>query len=432
MSTLRKMILGLGFMVAFFAFANSTAKAQGRNVSLQVFYDELSYHGDWIDNAEYGYVWRPNVGSDFRPYYTNGRWVMTQYGNTWVSDFEWGWAPFHYGRWYYDNYDGWLWIPDTEWGPAWVDWRTGGGYYGWAPMGPRITVSINIGPRYYPDFYWVFIPQRYIYYNNYGRYWNPGRNVTIIRNTTIINNVYVNNNVRYVSGPSTRDVRRATGSNVRVHRVESASRPGSARVDRNSVSVYRPQIDRGRDATPNRVSSSNNGRPSRTEGGNARDNRNNGNNRPQAIDGRSDRGNSSPGVSTRPSRIERDNGNVPSRGSNVGRSTTPDRSSRTESPQRENGSRDGMPSRTERPQQQRVERPGRIENRPSAERSESVRQSAPQRQERVQQSAPQRTERPSTPGVQRSEGRSSSPGMDRGSSRSSSPSRGSGSERPSR
>lgn len=433
------MILGLGFMIAFLSFTSGTTHAQNRNVSLQVFYDELSYYGDWIDNPEYGYVWRPNVGSDFRPYYTNGRWIMTQYGNTWASDYEWGWAPFHYGRWYYDSYDGWIWVPDTVWGPAWVDWRTGGGYYGWAPMGPRLTVNINIGPRYYPDFYWVFIPQRYIYYNNYGSYWNPRRNVTIIRNTTIINNVYVNNSVRYVSGPSARDVRRATGSNVQVHRIENSSRPGAARIDRNSISVYRPQIDRGANDAPSRVVSSrdNNSRPSRTENGNVRDNRPTTNSRPQTGDNRN--GN---GISNRPSRV--DNGGTPSRGtypdrgSASERSSTPDRTPRpTERPQRENSSGEGAPTRTDRSQPQRMERPGSAEGRPSGaerrevpsrenapQRQEPVQQ-APQRQERVQQAPPQRMERPSGSSMPRSEGRSSAPSMDRGNS-------GGRSERPSR
>ncbi|RYG03053.1 MAG: hypothetical protein EOO07_32300, partial [Chitinophagaceae bacterium] len=63
----------------------TTVKAQDDNVSLQQFYDELSPYGTWIQDPQYGYVWRPDVDqAEFRPYYTNGRWVMTEYGNTWV------------------------------------------------------------------------------------------------------------------------------------------------------------------------------------------------------------------------------------------------------------------------------------------------------------------------------------------------------------
>jgi len=63
----------------------------------QVFYDELSRYGRWVDYPDYGYVWVPNVGDDFRPYATNGNWVYSDYGWTWASDYDWGWATFHYG-----------------------------------------------------------------------------------------------------------------------------------------------------------------------------------------------------------------------------------------------------------------------------------------------------------------------------------------------
>src|ERR1700754_3890356 len=70
----------------------------------QVFYDELSPYGQWVDYPDYGYVWTPNAGPDFRPYATNGYWTYSDYGWTWVSNYNWGWAPFHYGRGFYDNY----------------------------------------------------------------------------------------------------------------------------------------------------------------------------------------------------------------------------------------------------------------------------------------------------------------------------------------
>src|ERR1700730_9286260 len=72
--------------------------AQYANVSYQTFYDELSPYGHWIDYPQYGYVWEPNAGPDFRPYNSNGHWVWTDdYEWMWVSDYNWGWAPFHYG-----------------------------------------------------------------------------------------------------------------------------------------------------------------------------------------------------------------------------------------------------------------------------------------------------------------------------------------------
>src|SRR5689334_22664545 len=93
--------------------------AQG-SVSYQVFYDQLSPYGIWIDDPTYGYIWVPNTGAGFQPYASNGYWVYTEYGWTWVSNYKWGWAPFHYGRWENSPAYGWYWIPGTEWSPAWV------------------------------------------------------------------------------------------------------------------------------------------------------------------------------------------------------------------------------------------------------------------------------------------------------------------------
>ena len=114
----------------------SNADAQRVSVSLQVFYDDLSPYGQWVNDPDYGYVWAPSVASDFSPYSSDGHWVLTDEGWTWVSDYPWGWAPFHYGRWNFNPAFGWIWIPDTVWGPAWVSWRRSPGYYGWAPLGP--------------------------------------------------------------------------------------------------------------------------------------------------------------------------------------------------------------------------------------------------------------------------------------------------------
>ncbi len=86
----------------------------------------------------YGLVWVPNpnaVGSDFEPYASAGHWT---YDNnwTWVSDYSWGWVPFHYGRWAQTQGEGWAWIPGRTYAGAWVDWRVGNGYVGWAPARP--------------------------------------------------------------------------------------------------------------------------------------------------------------------------------------------------------------------------------------------------------------------------------------------------------
>ena len=219
-----------------------SAKAQpGAAVSFQMFYDQLAPHGQWIDDPDYGYVWAPSVGRDFRPYYSGGRWAMTEYGNTWVSDYDWGWAPFHYGRWTLNPFYGWVWIPGMEWGPAWVSWRHGGGHYGWAPLGPGINININIGGGYYaPNDWWVFIPQRYIYQPSYYSRWRgPSYNTTIINNTVIINNIHNN---RYVYGPRRDHVERYSGQRVNVYDIRDSQRPTGGRLRNSSVELYRPQV----------------------------------------------------------------------------------------------------------------------------------------------------------------------------------------------
>lgn len=241
-------MLAVTFSIMLFAGLRNTASAQpAGDVSYQDFYDELSPYGRWIDYPEYGYVWCPDEGADFRPYSTNGHWVWSDdYEWMWVSDYSWGWAPFHYGRWFYDDMYGWMWMPGYEWSPAWVAWRTGGDYYGWAPLRPGISISVgfSIGSYSPPYNYWCFTPCRYITSPRIYDYCvSPRQNVTIINNTTIINNYNYNRNV-FVTGPRRMDAERYTNSRINSVRVRDISSPGRAGFRHNEVSIYRPSINR--------------------------------------------------------------------------------------------------------------------------------------------------------------------------------------------
>src|SRR5438105_777374 len=100
------------------------------------FYNPLAPYGAWMSLAPYGRCWHPvDVESGWRPY-ENGHWEWTDVGWYWASDEPWAWACYHYGSWTYDPYYGWLWVPGVEWAPAWVTWREGGDYVGWAPCAP--------------------------------------------------------------------------------------------------------------------------------------------------------------------------------------------------------------------------------------------------------------------------------------------------------
>ena len=326
MKTLKTTALVLG-LFSLLAGTTTLVRAQGYednyqndgyntgNVSMQTFYDELSPYGTWIQDPQYGYVWRPDVDqNEFRPYYTNGRWVMTEYGNTWVSNYDWGWAPFHYGRWVINNYRQWIWLPGTNWGPAWVDWRSGDGYYGWAPMAPAISINLSFGRRYVvPEFCWNFIPQTNIYINRFPRY-DYGRNNVYIRNTTIINNTYVYNRRSYYGGPRMEDIRRATNRDVRVYRFEQSNRPGAGRINDRAVSIYRPRPERGtvdnRSAAPRKFEQGNAGfnRNGRGDSGYANRDQRDGNRNDNRFGERNDN------RMTQPNR--RDNGNLDNRRDN--------------------------------------------------------------------------------------------------------------------
>jgi hypothetical protein len=106
--------------------------------NISFFYQALYSYGTWI-KVDGQWCWRPNAATvdlNWAPYYTNGYWAYTDWGWFWVSNYSWGWAPFHYGRWYRHPGYGWIWTPGTEWGPAWVNFRSCDGYFGWAPLPP--------------------------------------------------------------------------------------------------------------------------------------------------------------------------------------------------------------------------------------------------------------------------------------------------------
>lgn len=114
------------------------------------FEESLAPQGAWVDDAQFGHVWRPNTWWEWRPY-VDGRWIWTSYGWTWVSEEPWAWT-FHYGRWGFSSLYGWVWTPGYVWGPAWVDWYWGDGYVGWVPLGPPGVAIVPAHWIYVHDF----------------------------------------------------------------------------------------------------------------------------------------------------------------------------------------------------------------------------------------------------------------------------------------
>jgi hypothetical protein len=199
--------------------------------SISYFHEQLSPYGRWVERDGYGEVWVPYVAAGWRPY-TTGHWVYTDQGWAWVADESWGWAPFHYGRWFYAD-GGWGWVPGTVWAPAWVAWRHGGGYVGWAALPPAVGFSFGVGvvlggvnldvaiaPSYYS-----FVGERAILEPRLSTVIvAPGRNVTIIKNTTNITNYTVVNNRVVNNGVSVQRIQQVTGRPV--PRVSTAQQVG--------------------------------------------------------------------------------------------------------------------------------------------------------------------------------------------------------------
>ena len=232
-------------------------------ISDQQFYDELDPYGVWINYPQYGYVWEPGLDrrDAFTPYSTNGRWVYTEEGWTWVSGYPWGWATFHYGRWFYDDYMGWLWIPGYEWAPAWVTWGSYEGYYGWAPLGPGISISVGLGWRPPRSIWWTFVPCNHFGEERWHNY-AVRNNTTIINHVTIINNVYQGGGRpggrpgQWMRGPRREEVEHLSNRPVRPMTFNNVQRPGAARIQNNSIALYRPVVNRnpqGTQGRPNHV-----------------------------------------------------------------------------------------------------------------------------------------------------------------------------------
>ncbi|HEY6178382.1 MAG TPA: DUF6600 domain-containing protein, partial [Kofleriaceae bacterium] len=166
--------------------------------SVDVFYDQLSPYGTWYDDPTYGWVFTPGDAS-YVPY-TNGRWTNTDYGFTWVSNDPFGWATDHYGRWVWANR--WVWRPDTTWGPAWVQWRQGEGYVGWAPAGYS-------DDAYFPEDHWRFVPVNYLFAADTPRYVIRGNVRPYLSSTFVIRRYgHDRRNHTWVLGPDDEWLRR--------------------------------------------------------------------------------------------------------------------------------------------------------------------------------------------------------------------------------
>lgn len=211
----------------------------------------LEEYGGWRPHPRFGEVWVPRgVPPDWRPY-QYGHWVYTdEWGWYWVSDdieADWGWVVYHYGRWAFEPGFGWFWVPGDEWAPAWVDWRYGEEYVGWAPLPPEELIeTYEVEPMY-----WVFVPSRFIAAPRLRTYYVPPyRRSVILRQTRIVNRTFpVHGRVAVNPGISPAFVARVNGAPVATYRVRPrvfASTQGVA----DAVHVRREDLRGARGALP--------------------------------------------------------------------------------------------------------------------------------------------------------------------------------------
>ncbi len=253
MKTLSKIFIVLVLLGISGLMKPQQVPAQGVGVSFQLFYDQLSPYGQWVEYPGYSYVWIPDAGPEFSPYATEGHWVLTYYGWTWVSDYPWGWAPFHYGRWFFDDYYGWMWVPGREWGPAWVQWRRCEGYYGWAPISPGISIEATFGRAYHiRGEHWRFVRDRDFDRPDMDHYYiNHRENSRFIQNSTVITNRSMDNrgHAYYIAGPERNEVQKYTGKAVREVPIKENTLPGQTMKD-NQLLIYKPIVQKTKGNSP--------------------------------------------------------------------------------------------------------------------------------------------------------------------------------------
>jgi hypothetical protein len=253
-------VLALGLGPNLVPAVAPPAAAQTVIVSVNDFEPALSPYGRWFAHPSYGRIWQPyGIGPGWRPY-TAGYWTYLDDDTwLWVADEPWGWAAYHYGRWLWLDGLGWVWRPGMVWAPAWVVWRFGGGYCGWAPApfddddGWRRPGHYGGWGRHVPPGHWTFVRSPAFLNRNVGRVAVPPfSNERLLAETEDVTRVgrprpewhrgREDDNVA-IQGPPARAIGRETGRPVIPTRIVDAPRPGPTVQRGDAVQLFRP--DRG-------------------------------------------------------------------------------------------------------------------------------------------------------------------------------------------
>jgi|GEM_PF-3056587 len=224
----------------------SAAHAQAE-VSFNVFFDRLSSNGVWVKSDRYDYVWCPSVDTDWMPY-SRGHWIyLADRGWYFDSDEPFAWAVYHYGRWYRDTNIGWCWVPGDVWSPAWVTWRRGDDYLGWAPLQPEgqgYAVGTTVATADVPQEDWVFVPSRQFLAPQLSASIIIGnRQPDVFTRTQTVGPVVVQNNIVVNNVINVQFVEQQTGTKVQPVKAETTAQPQTTtNVTNNTIQVFNPTL----------------------------------------------------------------------------------------------------------------------------------------------------------------------------------------------
>jgi hypothetical protein len=217
-----RFVLAVLVLALVVSVAATPARAEA---SFGFFYSNLEPHGNWMVSAQFGRVWQPAVyAPGWNPYY-DGHWAYTDAGWMWASDYAWGAIPYHYGTWALDPRFGWVWVPGYTWAPAWVTFRTGPDYIGWAPVAPGFSVGVSFGAPHPVSSAFVYVPTRSFLAPHIRTYAvSPGRARGLYKRTNVVAVPVVRRDAVVTRGPDPWVVERATRQPIRRTSIDSVSR----------------------------------------------------------------------------------------------------------------------------------------------------------------------------------------------------------------
>ena len=160
-------------------------------------------------------------------------------------------------------------MPGYTWGPAWVSWRYGDGYAGWAPLPPDSLIGTDysngdtdvgdgfhiggdadsyydIGPEWY-----IFLPVAYFGSYDYRPYYvSRSDNFRLVHGTTNVTNLNIDRHQANgsfggvsLAGPSLLQVNAQSQTPVPRVNLAFTNRTGGGAVDGSSLSIFAPRVD---------------------------------------------------------------------------------------------------------------------------------------------------------------------------------------------